>query len=167
VLDLVPEQWRSHSGLHPVGRLDADSTGALLLTNDGELTFALTHPSHEIPKTYQVWVEGQPSERALEQWRRGVLLDGRKTLPAQVKRLRTTPTATQLEVVLREGRNRQIRRVAEQLGYPVQKLHRVAIGSIQIGDLVKGKVRSLNSTEVRYLKAQTKAFALKSSDQIG
>ncbi|MBD1913304.1 MULTISPECIES: pseudouridine synthase [unclassified Leptolyngbya] len=167
VLDLIPEQWRSHSGLHPVGRLDAESTGALLLTNDGELTFALTHPSHEVAKTYLVWVKGHPSERILEQWRRGILLDGRKTLPAQVKRLRTSPQSTQLEIVLREGRNRQIRRVAEQLGYPVQKLHRVAIGSIQIGDLAKGNVRSLHPSEVRYLQDQAKVLVTKSSDLTG
>lgn len=167
VLDLVPEEWRSHSGLHPVGRLDTDSTGALLLTNDGDLTFALTHPSHEVPKTYEVWVEGQPSERVLEQWRRGIVLEGRKTLPAEVKRLRTTPTGTQLKIVLREGRNRQIRRVAEYLGHPVQKLHRVAIGSIKVGDLAKGDVRSLHPSEVRYLQDQAKIPATKSSDPTG
>jgi len=167
VLDLVPKPWRSHQGLHPVGRLDADSTGALLLTNDGDLTFALTHPSHEVSKTYRVWVTGHPPDEVLRQWQRGVLLDDRKTLPAVVKRLRTTAEETQLEIVLREGRNRQIRRVAELLGYPVTRLHRIAIGEISIGNLPKGKVRSLHPSEVRYLKNQTTDLPSKSPDRTG
>jgi len=155
VLDLIPPNQRT--GLHPVGRLDADSTGALLLTNDGELTFALTHPSHDVPKTYRVWVEGQPSRHTLAQWQEGVLLEGRKTRPAEVKVETHRGDRTQLQIVLREGRNRQIRRVAEQLGHPVISLHRIAIGSIQLGDLSEGKVRSLQPTEVDYLKSITSA----------
>jgi len=167
VLELVPQQWRSHSGMHPVGRLDTDSSGALLLTNDGDLTFALTHPSHEVPKTYRVWVAGHPSDAVLGQWRRGVLLEGRKTLPAQVHPLRSTAEETQLEIVLREGRNRQIRKVAELLGHPVCRLHRVAIGSIQLGELAVGEVRSLHPSEVRYLQAQGGILAQKPGDRSG
>ncbi|MBD2091374.1 rRNA pseudouridine synthase [Microcoleus sp. FACHB-1515] len=153
VMDLLPASLK-HNSLHPVGRLDADSTGALLLTNDGEVTFCLTHPRHSIAKTYQVWVEGHPTETTLEQWRRGVLLDGRLTRSAQVEVLRQTSSQTFLKIILREGRNRQIRRVAEQLGHPVVSLHRVAIGAIELGSLPSGQVRPLNAKEVEFLRSQ-------------
>lgn len=149
VLDLVPAEWRSHTGLHPVGRLDTDSSGALLLTNDGDFTFALTHPSHDVAKTYRIWVMGKPPDTILEQWRRGVVLDGRRTRPATVERIHVAKTKTLLEVVLQEGRNRQIRRVAEQLGYPVERLQRIAIGSLSLQDLPVGAVRSLHPNEVQ------------------
>lgn len=160
VLDLLPPQWREKQGIYPVGRLDADSTGALLLTNDGDLTFRLLHPKHEIAKTYHVWVKGQPPEQILSIWRQGVILDGKKTLPAKVRVLKTWPhgAKTLLEVVLKEGRNRQIRRVAAQLGYPVICLHRTAIGPIQLespGDpLLLGNYRRLTESEINFLKTQ-------------
>lgn len=159
VLDLLPRQLRMGQGVHPVGRLDADSTGALLLTNDGELTFRLTHPRHHIPKTYEVWVEGHPPESVLQAWRQGIILSGRKTLPAQVRRLQPrTDSQTLLEVILFEGRNRQIRKVAEQLGYPVVKLHRSAIGSIQLNppgepELPPGCYRPLTPSEMQFLRS--------------
>ncbi len=159
VLDLLPRRMRVGQGIHPVGRLDVDSTGALLLTNDGELTFRLTHPRHSIPKTYQVWVQGNPPDSTLQAWRQGVLLAGRKTLPAQIHRLKEIPgSQTLLEVILFEGRNRQIRRVAEQLGYPVVKLHRTAIGSIQLQpagcpELPQGQYRPLTTPEIEFLRA--------------
>lgn len=156
VLGLLPPHLATEAGLHPVGRLDADSTGALLLTNNGAVTFALTHPSHSIPKTYLVWVEGAPPESVLTQWRTGIVLDGKPTRPTEVRVLRSTRSQTQLEIVLREGRNRQIRRVAEQLGYPVKHLHRVAIGSIQLGTLAVGQHRSLTTAEISFLKTQVK-----------
>ena len=129
VLDLLPAETRLESGIHPVGRLDAETTG-LLLTNDGDLTFRLVHPSHKVSKTYHVWVQGQPPEKVLQIWRQGIVLAGKKTLPAQVKIIKTRPNGdkTLLEIVLKEGRNRQIRRVAEILGYPVIHIHRTAIG---------------------------------------
>ncbi|MEN9218394.1 MAG: pseudouridine synthase [Gloeomargarita sp. DG_2_bins_126] len=139
--------------LHPVGRLDRDSTGALLLTNDGELTLALTHPRHPVWKTYRVWVTGQPTAAHLQQWRQGVDLDGQKTLPAQVRVLAQTPRRTLLEIRLREGRNRQIRRVAEQLGYPVVGLHRLAIGDIQLGHLPPGHLRPLTPAEQAFCQS--------------
>ncbi|MBF2027545.1 MAG: rRNA pseudouridine synthase [Oscillatoriales cyanobacterium C42_A2020_001] len=159
VLDLLQEDLRQGQGIHPIGRLDVDSTGALLLTNDGNLTFYLTHPRHHISKTYRVWVEGTPSEKMLAQWRRGVLLDDRPTLPADVSVVRRQPTKTLLEIVLREGRNRQIRRVAEQLGHPVLQLHRIAIGSIQLHPpdqpgLPSGAYRVLSSFEICFLNSQ-------------
>lgn len=158
VLDLLPRKMRVGQGIHPVGRLDADSTGALLLTNDGELTFRLTHPRHFIPKTYQVWVAGNPPNSILQAWRQGVLLAGKKTLPAQVRYIQQNINhQTLLEVILYEGRNRQIRRVAEQLGYPVIKLHRTAIGSIQLqppgqSPLLEGDYRSLSAWEIEFLQ---------------
>lgn len=162
VLDLLPEPLRQGQGVHPVGRLDADSTGALLLTNDGDVTFYLTHPRHHIPKTYRVLVQGNPSPAVLQQWRQGIWLDGRQTRPAQVKRLhRPNSETTLLEIVLREGRNRQIRRVAEQLGYPVLRLHRTAIGPILLQPpgapaLGSGDYRSLSAAETDFLTHSVK-----------
>ena len=151
VIDLLPPELRQGDiRLHPVGRLDTDSTGALLLTNHGQLTQTLTHPRHHIAKTYRVRVEGSPTEEAIGQWRTGVSLAGRVTAPAQVKMIHSKPPAL-LEIVLREGRNRQIRRVAEQLGHPVVKLHRTAIGCITLGDLPPGHCRELTSQEIKKL----------------
>ncbi|MEX0267760.1 pseudouridine synthase [Leptolyngbyaceae cyanobacterium UHCC 1019] len=160
VLDLLPPALRHGQGIHPVGRLDADSTGALLLTNDGDLTFYLTHPRHHIPKTYQVWVEGCPSASVLKQWQQGVWLEGQRTLPADISILKShSDRRTLLEIVLKEGRNRQIRRVAEQLGHPVQTLHRTTIGCIRLktssqSQLESGQYRSLTSTEICFLRSQ-------------
>lgn len=156
VLDLLPPKLRYGQGIHPVGRLDADSTGALLLTNDGKLTFCLTHPRHSISKTYQVWVQGHPPESVLQVWRQGIILSGRKTMPAQVQILDRTRDQTMLEVILSEGRNRQIRRTADQLGYPVMRLHRTAIGSIQLQPpsepiLSVGCCRTLTNSEIIFL----------------
>lgn len=159
VMHLLPTKLQKGQGIHPVGRLDVDSTGALLLTNDGELTFALTHPRHNIPKTYHVVVQGHPPESVLQQWRHGVVLDGRKTRPAQVRLLARDDNQTTLEIILREGRNRQIRRMTQQLGYPVVYLHRTAIGTIQLNPpkaaaLPVGCYRPLNQFELRYLQDQ-------------
>ena len=158
VLDLLATEFRQESGLHPVGRLDAYSTGALLLTNDGDLTFRLLHPKHKVTKTYQVWVHGQPPASVLQAWRQGVMLEGKKTLPAQIKILNTRHQGEQtlLEVVLKEGRNRQIRRVAEMLGYPVIQIHRTAIGPIQLETpkepLLPGQYRPLKDNEINFLQ---------------
>ncbi|MEO0867553.1 MAG: pseudouridine synthase, partial [Cyanobacteria bacterium J06642_11] len=122
----------------------------LLLTNHGQLTQTLTHPRHHIAKTYRVTVEGCPTPKRIEQWRRGVSLDGRTTAPAEVKILNSKPPAL-LQVVLREGRNRQIRRVAEQLGHAVVRLHRTSIGSIDLADLPMGQCRELMPEEVQKL----------------
>jgi pseudouridine synthase len=159
VLDLLPRSLRQTQGIYPVGRLDADSTGALLLTNDGDLTFNLTHPRHHVPKTYEVWVKGQPSDDALHQWRKGIILDGQKTLPAKVVVVKRTVSKTLLEVVLIEGRNRQIRRVADMLGHPVLKLHRVSIGAIRLAptgsaSLPLGTYRALSRVEIDDLKSR-------------
>ncbi len=159
VIDLLSPQLRTRQGIHPVGRLDVDSTGALLLTNDGNLTLALTHPRHSIPKTYHVCLEGQPPPSVLQQWRQGIILAGRKTRPAGVRVISQTTCLTCLEIILKEGRNRQIRRIAQQLGYPVLKLHRTAIGTIDLqagkGEfLPEGSSRPLTDQELRFLQNQ-------------
>lgn len=155
VLDLLAAELRNHCGIHPVGRLDVDSTGAILLTNDGAVTFSLTHPRHSVPKVYRVWVAGHPTAADLDQWRRGVWLEGHLTHPAQVQVLEAHhPTQTLLKIVLRQGRNRQIRKVADLLGYPVLQLHRVAIGPIQLGSLPRGQYRLLTPDEIEFLQAQ-------------
>lgn len=168
VLSLLPPRLTQGQGLHPIGRLDADSTGALLLTNDGSLTYALTHPRYHVPKTYQVWVQGSPSEVTLQQWRDGIVLDQRKTLPAQVQvKRRDGSRRTQLEVVLTEGRNRQIRRIAEQLGHPVEELHRTKIASVHLNDSPKnvlppGCHRCLTESEINALQSWQTQLTLKS-----
>jgi len=152
-MDLLPRRWRSHQGLHPVGRLDADSTGALLLSNDGQFTFQLTHPRHHIPKVYQVEVQGHPPQAVLQQWEQGIMLGKQRTLPAQVRVLEYSPNGyTWLEISLHEGRNRQIRRVGGELGFPVVRLHRIAIGSLALGKLPRGQYRQLQGWEVEQLK---------------
>ncbi|PSB48855.1 pseudouridine synthase [Chamaesiphon polymorphus] len=155
VLELLPPQLRECEGIHPVGRLDIDSSGALLLTNDGDLTFRLTHPRHSIGKTYAVWVQGRPTSATLAAWRNGIDLDGRYTLPARVTVIKQQPDRTLLEIVLVEGRNRQIRRVAAQLAHPVIHLHRTRIGNICIDgarSLPIGSYRHLQITEIHTLQ---------------
>jgi 23S rRNA pseudouridine2605 synthase len=157
VLDLLPNNLKTGQGIHPVGRLDNDSSGALLLTNDGELTLTLTHPRYHLPKTYRVWLDGNPTAADLTRWRNGIELDGSKTLPAQIKILDRQQQQSLLEIVLTEGKNRQIRRVAEILGYKVLKLHRTAIGSIRLESnsssrLARGDYRHLTTAEISFLK---------------
>lgn len=157
VLGCLPKQWQQGYGLHPVGRLDADSTGAILLTNDGVLTLALTHPRYHLPKTYKVWVTGHPTRATLETWRQGVKLDGVPTRRATVRVLRSTPERTLLDVILREGRNRQIRRVASQFGHPVVSLHRSAIGRLNLASrpnlpgLGIGEYRQIAKSEIEQI----------------
>jgi pseudouridine synthase len=148
VLDLLPDHWRHQAGLHPVGRLDADSRGALLLSNDGDLTLRLTHPRYGHRKTYRVWVGGHPSAATFQTWRRGVPLDGVASAPVDVRPLQHSRHATLLEVTMHEGRNRQIRRTADLLGHPVRDLLRVAIGSVALGQLAEGHWRRLDPSSL-------------------
>jgi len=154
VLDLLPPDLRHGQGLHPVGRLDGDSRGALLLTNQGELTLRLTHPRYGHRKTYRVWVEGHPSRDALARWRLGIHLDGRPTAPVAVRILGSRPDASCLEVVMGEGRNRQIRRTAAALGHAVVDLQRLAIGGLDLNGLPEGAWRRLARREWRALQQQ-------------
>jgi len=147
VLDLLPPELAQGQGLHPVGRLDTASRGALLLSNDGALTLRLTHPRFQHSKRYRVWVQGEPSAEGLARWRAGVPLDGRPSLPVAVQVLGHRRGGTELELLLREGRNRQIRRTAELLGHPVLDLQRTAIGAIGLGALPEGRWRRLDRQE--------------------
>jgi 23S rRNA pseudouridine2605 synthase len=151
VRDLIPLPGH----LFPVGRLDATSEGLVLLTNDGELTNRLTHPRHEHAKEYKVSVAGHPSERTLEKWRQGVFLDGKRTAPAKVSVIRRQRDNTWLRVVLREGRKRQIRRVASLLGHPVLRLIRERIGPLKLERLEPGGWRHLSRGEVAALRRAT------------
>lgn len=140
----------------PVGRLDYDSSGLLLLTNDGELTEHLLHPRYQIPRTYHAKVVATPSPETLQKLRDGVQLDdGTKTAPASVKLLRITYRKAWLEITLQEGRNREVRRMCEAVGHRVDRLVRVRFGPLGLHDLPVGAYRPLTSVEVRTLKRLT------------
>ncbi|MFO7630670.1 MAG: pseudouridine synthase [Prochlorococcaceae cyanobacterium] len=147
VLDLLPPELARGTGLHPVGRLDSDSRGALLLSNDGALTLRLSHPRYQHRKTYRVWVAGQPTAASLESWSRGVPLDGRPSQAVAIQRLQQSSEACLLELTMREGRNRQIRRTAALLGHPVLDLQRLAIGPLSLGELAEGQWRYVDAGE--------------------
>ncbi len=145
ILGLIPSNLRR--GIHPVGRLDSDSRGAILLTNNGDLTLRLTHPKYSHTKTYLVWVSGKPSQLILDNWRKGISLDGKMTMPAYIEVIEIMNRQTILKVILKEGRNRQIRRIAALIGHPVQDLQRIAISNIKLNGLPEGKWRELNTNE--------------------
>lgn len=154
-------------GIYPVGRLDRESEGMLLLTDDGPLQHRLSDPRFEHPRTYWVEVERQPDEEVLERMRKGVVIQGRRTRPVQARLLpeapslpprnppirfrKNVPTAW-MELILIEGRNHQVRRMTAALGHPTLRLVRVAIGNLQLGDLPAGAWRELTATELQQLK---------------
>tara|TARA_Y100001970_G_scaffold293155_1_gene438189 strand:+ start:1632 stop:2270 length:639 start_codon:yes stop_codon:yes gene_type:complete len=143
VVDLVPSAIR----VYPVGRLDADSEGLIILTNDGDLTHRLTHPSFGVPKEYLVHVEGAPQRSALRALREGIQLEDGMTAPAQV----SMPDQGLLKITIHEGRNRQVRRMCDAVGHPVVRLVRVRIGPITDSSLIAGSWRELTNEEVRSL----------------
>jgi 23S rRNA pseudouridine2605 synthase/16S rRNA pseudouridine516 synthase len=149
VLDILPKNFRH---LKPVGRLDADSEGLLLLTNDGDLAKLLTHPSHEVPKLYVVTVEGHISDGNLMALAKGVQLSEGRTKPCVVRKISAKSDQSVLEIELLEGRNRQIRRMCAKVGHSVTRLVRVAIGGLQLKELGPGKWRRLSNEEVSQLK---------------
>ncbi len=136
----------------PVGRLDADSSGVLLLTNDGELTNLLIHPRYEINKLYEVEVEGDPGEDAVDKIRRGVFIDGKRTAPAELWTLFRSRTRSSFRIQIHEGRKREVRRMFESVGYTVTKLVRVEFAGLGLGDLKPGAWRYLTAREVEDLK---------------
>lgn len=149
VMDLLP----SGAGrVYPVGRLDYDTEGMLILTDDGDLSFRLTHPLNEIAKTYLVKVEGTMDDSKLSRLRSGVELDGRSTGKSRVKVIETSKQFTKLHVTITEGRNRQVRRMFECVGKNVVFLKRIRIGEMGLGSLERGKVRKLSQEEIFYLK---------------
>jgi len=146
VVDLVHADRR----LYPVGRLDADSTGLILLTDDGELAHRLTHPSFEVPKTYRAVVRNPPvREPALRKLREGIELDDGRTSPAKVRRI----SSSELEITIHEGRKRQVRRMCEAIDHRVESLERVAFGPLRLGNLPAGGHRKLTAAEVERLRA--------------
>jgi 23S rRNA pseudouridine2605 synthase len=142
--------------VYPVGRLDKDSEGMLLMTNDGEFANMLAHPSMHVPKTYRVTVRPSINEDQLTQLAMGVLLDGERTLPAQVRVLTQEPGRVVLEIVLFEGRNRQIRNMCEAVGLEVARLKRIAVGPVKLGMLQPGDYRRLTLEEVKKLRNAAK-----------
>ena len=144
VVDLVPREPR----IVPVGRLDADTTGALLLTNDGPLAHRLAHPSHGVEKVYEADVKGEPDDAVLAALRGGVDLDDGRTAPARVRRL----GPSRIELVLHEGRNRQVRRMLEAVGHPVVRLHRSTYAGLTLEGLEPGRWRELEPLEVERLQ---------------
>jgi 23S rRNA pseudouridine2605 synthase len=150
VVDLVPD---ARTRLYPVGRLDADTTGLILLTNDGDLANHLMHPRYEVPRTYRAKVGGGAvGDKALRALREGVDLDDGRTAPARVRRLRPDV----LEITIHEGRKRQVRRMGEAVGHPVLALRRVAFGPLALGDLEVGAHRRLRRAEVDALRAASR-----------
>jgi 23S rRNA pseudouridine2605 synthase len=139
---------KSEARLYPVGRLDAESTGLLLLTNDGELANRLTHPRYEVTKAYRVRLRRPPSDDDLRRLAEGVVLEDGPTAPAGVRRM----DEREIEIVLREGRNRQVRRMAETIGNRVDSLRRVRFGPIELGDLGEGRARRLTDKEIASLR---------------
>ncbi|MBR7184061.1 MAG: rRNA pseudouridine synthase [Clostridia bacterium] len=149
VTELVADVGRR---IYPVGRLDLESEGLLLLTDDGDLTYKLTHPRHEIPKIYHVKLAGDITAEEVERLSRPIELDGYMTQPVEISVVSRRDNATTLRMVLYEGRNRQIRRMCAAQGFEVLRLCRVAIGDLKLGNLAPGKWRYLTRTQVEYLK---------------
>ncbi len=148
VMQLLPE---NAGRVYPVGRLDYDTEGLLLFTDDGELAFRLTHPRNEIPKTYLVKIEGSVTDAQLNKLRAGVELDGRLTNKSKIKVIETNREYTKLHVTINEGRNRQVRRMFESVGKEIAFLKRIKIGEMGLGSLERGKVRKLTAEEIFYL----------------
>jgi len=142
--------------VYPVGRLDYDTSGLLLLTNDGKLTNELIHPSREVKKTYRTLVKGVPPGKILGELSRGIMLEDGKTAPAEVKLKKIENGNALIDITIHEGRNRQVRRMFEAVGYPVIRLKRISFGPLEIGKMKPGDWRHLTSREVETLKRLTK-----------
>jgi 23S rRNA pseudouridine2605 synthase len=150
VVDRLPAE---RPRVFPVGRLDLDSRGLVLLTDDGELAGRLMHPRYHVEKEYRVVVRGRPGEDAVRRLAEGMVVSGERFEPAEVTVLDGTSDTTRLSMVLREGRKREVRRLWQALGHPVLDLQRVRIDGLQLGDLAEGEVRPLRSDEITRLKA--------------
>lgn len=154
-LPTVADMVRSKHRLYPVGRLDKDTTGLILMTNDGDLAYRLTHPTFHIPKTYRAEILGKVRQGALTMLQNGVELDDGMTAPAELEVISSNPRKTVLRLTLYEGRKRQIRRMAAALRLHLLALERLAIGSLQLNELKTGQWRELTTTEVKTLKEET------------
>lgn len=145
VMDLIPE----YQNLKPAGRLDKDSEGLLILTNDGDYINQLTHPKHKFEKEYIVEIDGKLKKSHQEKLEKGIIIDQRKTAPAKIKINKISERKTNLTIIIREGRNRQIRKMFAQLNYPVKYLQRIRIGNIELGSLKTGEFRHLTKNEIK------------------
>ena len=137
--------------VYPVGRLDLNTEGALLLTNDGELSQKILHPSHEVNKTYVAKVKGVPGRKKLDALSKGIELEGRKTWPASIKVLKTEAQSTVIQIIIHEGRKRQVRKMFEAIGHPVLALKRTAYGQLELGGLGPGKYRFLTPRDIKFI----------------
>lgn len=137
--------------IYPVGRLDMDTSGLLILTNDGKVTNKITHPRNQVPKTYVALVDGIPNKEKLELFKRGIILDGKKTSNADIEIIEKYKTNSLVKMTIIEGRNRQIRRMCESIGHRVISLERIAIGEIGLDDLNLGEWKHLNKKEKKYI----------------
>ena len=146
VLDLIDGV---NERIYPVGRLDYDTTGLLILTNDGDFAFRNTHPGQETTKTYLAEIAGMPSNETLQKLRNGVMLDNKPTAPAKVEVVDLKPKSTLLKIIIHEGRNRQVKRMCEAVGHPVLRLKRTAVGRLTLGDLKLGEWRYLSIKEAK------------------
>ncbi|MCD8049854.1 MAG: rRNA pseudouridine synthase [Clostridia bacterium] len=153
VMDLTKDV---HARIYPVGRLDYDTSGLLLMTNDGEFANILTHPSHVVDKCYIAQLNYLPDAAALDTLRKGVELDGQKTAPAKVQVLKPLKRGCEIKITIHEGKNRQIRRMFETVGAEVISLKRISVGSITLGNLPEGKWRHLNDAERKRLMGKQK-----------
>jgi len=138
--------------IYPVGRLDYDTSGLLILTNDGELTYRLTHPKHNIEKVYIAKVVGKPNKEEIKKFEKGLYIDGYKTAPAKLFIIKSDKNFSSIKIIITEGRNRQIRKMCEAINHPVKNLKRIATGKLYLSDLKKGEYRNLTKQEVKYLK---------------
>ena len=152
VYDLLPDAAREE-GLRYVGRLDRNTEGLLLLTNQGDAVHGLTHPSNEVPREYRTWVTGVPTPGALERLRKGVELEDGPARAEEVRLLREKGDRALVGLVLREGRKREVRRMLRAVGHPVRRLRRIRFGPLELGDLPRGEWRELKPGEIRALKA--------------
>ena len=153
VMDLIPDV---EERVFPVGRLDYNTSGLLFLTNDGELAYGLTHPKHHVAKVYRVRVAGNIPKAKIAQLRKGIDLGDFVTQPARVDVITWNRHSMILEITIHEGKNRQVRRMFEAVGYPVQELSRIAVGNIKLGHLKEGHYRKLSKGEIEYLRGEIK-----------
>lgn len=150
VLDLIKGV---NERIFPVGRLDYDTSGMIILTNDGDLTYKLTHPKHNIEKVYMAKVFGRPDDNDINKFRHGVLIEGQKTEPARLEIIENVGKMCLVKITITEGRNRQVRKMCEAIKHPVYSLQRVSTGTLNLGDLKKGSFRNLTEPEIKYLKS--------------
>jgi len=150
VMDYLPDDFHCY----PVGRLDYETSGLIILTNDWTLAQQLTHPKNGVSKTYIATIKGFPSKTALSTFQRGIIIDGKPTAPCEIEILKKLPTNTKVRIKIKEGRNRQVRKMCEAIGHEVLSLRRIEVGHVKLENLPKGQWRYLSEKEVRLFKAK-------------